>query len=276
MNRLEGKVALVTGAARGQGRSHAVRLAEEGADIIALDICQQIDTVAFPMSTPDDLDETVRLVEKTGRRIVARRADVRSTAQLKEVVDAGLAEFGHIDVVCANAGITNHAPVAEMTDEMWDDVVAVCLTGAFKTARAVLPSMIAAGRGGSIIFTGSTASLIGFGIHTSYSAAKHGVVGLMRSLVNEVSPHNIRVNTVHPSSVNTTMIHNDDIYRMFDSDNPTAEAMGEIFLRENLMPVKWMEPFDISNAIVWLASDEARYVTGVNLPIDAGKTSRSR
>lgn len=276
MNRLEGKVALITGAARGQGRSHAVRLAEEGADVVALDVCQQIDTVPYPMATPEDLEETVRLVEKTGRRILARKADVRDSTQVQAVVDAGLAEFGHIDVVCANAGITAMGPVVEVTDETWDDMLAVCLTGIFKTVRAVLPSMLAAGRGGSIILTSSTAGLIGFGHAAPYSAAKHAVVGLMRSLVNEVSGHNIRVNTVHPSSVSSPMLINDWMRKTIDPDNPTEEGMAEVFKSEHIMPVPWLEPVDVSNAVVWLASDEARYVTGVALPLDAGKTVKSR
>lgn len=276
MTRLDGKVALVTGAAHGQGRSHAVRLAEEGADVIALDICDQIGTVHYPIATTGDLDETSRQVANTRRRILARHADVRDSAQLKAVVDEGLSEFGHIDVVCANAGINSNAPATDKSDEMWNDMIAVNLTGVFRTVRAVLPSMIAAGQGGSIILTGSTASLVGFANHVHYTAAKHGIVGLMRALVNEVSRYNIRVNLVLPGAVNTTMIQNEVLYRLFNADNPTKEAIAEIFRSQHPMPVEWLEPVDISDAVVWLASHEARYVTGVSLPLDAGKTSKSR
>ena len=272
MGRMDGKVALVTGAARGQGRAHAVRLAQEGAEIIALDLCEQIDTVPYGLAQPSDLDDTVRRVEELDRRIVARQADVRDSGQLATAVEEGLSQFGHIDVVCANAGIFSHSTVTEMSDQTWDDMIGVNLTGVFRTVRAVLPSMIEAGRGGSIILTSSTAGLRGFAGFAHYTAAKHGVVGLMRALVNEVSEHSIRVNTVHPTSVDTDMIQNDTLYRVFrpDLENPTREDFAESFQTLNALPVPWAEPVDISNAVLWLASDEARYVTGVTLPIDAG------
>jgi SDR family mycofactocin-dependent oxidoreductase len=270
MGRLENKVALVTGAARGQGRSHAVRLAQEGAEIVALDICDQIDTVPYRLAQPNDLDETAREVEKLDRRIVARQADVRDSAQVASVVEDGLSQFGHIDIVCANAGIFSSATAAHMSDQMWDDMISVNLTGVFRTVRAVLPSMIENGAGGSIILTSSTAGLCGYANFAHYTAAKHGVVGLMRALVNEVSQHNIRVNTVHPTSVDTEMIQNEAMYRLFNPDNPTREAFAEVFRTMNLLPVPWVEPIDVSNAVVWLACDEARYITGVTLPVDAG------
>lgn len=270
MGRMDGKVALVTGAARGQGRSHALRLAQEGADIIGVDLCRQIDTVPYPMSTPGDLEQTVAQIEELDRRIVAREADVRSSAALRSAVDDGLSQFGHIDVVCANAGIFSTAPFTELTDELWDDMIAVNLTGVFRTVAAVLPHMIERGQGGSIIMTSSTAGIMGFGNFAHYTAAKHGVVGLMRTLVQEVSPHSIRVNTVHPTSVNTDMIQNSAMYSLFNPDNPTKEAFGEVFGSMNALPVPWVEPVDISNAVLWLASDESRYVTGQQLKVDAG------
>jgi SDR family mycofactocin-dependent oxidoreductase len=270
MGRMDGKVALVTGAARGQGRSHSLRLAEEGADIVALDICEQISTVPYRLAQPSDLDETARQVEKLDRRIVARQADVRDSAQLANVVEQGLSQFGHIDIVSANAGIFSTATTAEMSDQMWDDMIAVNLSGVFRTVRAVLPSMIENGRGGSIILTSSTAGLRGFPNFAHYTAAKHGIVGLMRTLVNEVSQHHIRVNTVHPTSVNTDMIQNETMYRLFNPENPTRQAFEETYRTLNALPVPWVEPVDVSNAVVWLASDEARYVTGTTLSVDAG------
>lgn len=270
MGRMDGKVALVTGAARGQGRAHAIRLAEEGADVVALDLCGQIGSVPYAMGTEEDLAETVRAVEALDRRILARPADVRDSASLDEVVAAGLEQFDRIDVVCANAGIFSNSPFAEISDVMWDDMIAVNLTGVFRTVKAVLPTMIAAGGGGSIVLTSSVAGLVGFANFAHYTAAKHGVVGLMRTLVNEVSQHGIRVNTVHPNSVNTDMIMNEPTYRLFDPENPTQERFGEIFATLNPLGVKWVEPVDVSNAVLYLASDESRYVTGAMIPVDAG------
>lgn len=277
MKRLDGKVAFITGAARGQGRSHALRFAEEGAHIVAIDICEQIDSVRYPLATAEDLEETRRLVAETGQGVIAMKADVRDSAQLKAAVDAGLAEFGHIDVLAANAGITGMGgPVHELSDEEWDDILAVDLTGVFRTVRAVLPSMIAAQRGGSIIITSSIAGLLGFGWCAPYSAAKHGLVGLMRALVNEVSDHSIRVNTVHPSSVNTPMIMNDLVIGEIDPENQSVDTMCQVLEREHTLPVPWLESEDISSALVWLASDESRYVTGLTMALDAGKTTKSR
>jgi SDR family mycofactocin-dependent oxidoreductase len=267
---MDGKTVLVTGAARGQGRAHAVRLAEEGADIVALDLCGQIGSVPYEMASEADLDETVKAVESLDRRILARPADVRDSASLDAVVKDGLAEFGRIDVVCANAGIFSMSPFAEITDDLWDDMIAVNLTGVFRTVKAVLPAMIAAGVGGSIVLTSSVAGLVGFANFAHYTAAKHGVVGLIRTLVNEVSQHGIRVNTVHPNSVDTNMIMNEATYRLFDPANPTRERFGEIFSTLNPMGVKWVEPVDVSNAVLYLASDESRYVTGAMIPVDAG------
>jgi SDR family mycofactocin-dependent oxidoreductase len=262
--RLEGKVALVSGAARGQGRSHAVRLAQEGADIIAFDVCGQLDTVPYAMATPEDLAETVKLVEDLDRRIVAREADVRDAAAVRAVVDEGVRELGRLDVVAANAGIVSFAENTwSITDDQWDAMLAVNLTGVWKTVRAAVPAMIEAGNGGSIVLTSSTAGLKGMGRIGHYVTAKHGIVGLMRALAVELAPHSIRVNTVHPTGVDTPMVVNDYTAQF-------TERASEQSNMYNLLPVELIESVDISNAIVWLASDEARYVTGVALPVDAG------
>ncbi|CAJ61166.1 MULTISPECIES: mycofactocin-coupled SDR family oxidoreductase [Frankia] len=270
MGRMDGKVAFVTGAARGQGRAHALRLAEEGADIIAVDLCGRIGSVPYDMATADDLAETIKEIEALDRRVVGRQADVRKSGELDAVVEQAISELGPIDVVCANAGIFSMAPFSEITDEMWDDMLAVNLTGVFRTVRAVLPSMIESGRGGSIVLISSAAGLVGFANFAHYTAAKHGVIGLMRTLVNEISSHGIRVNTVHPNSVDTKMIMNDATYRLFDPANPTRERFGEIFQTLNPMRIPWVEPVDVSNAVLYLASDESRYVTGAMIPVDGG------
>jgi SDR family mycofactocin-dependent oxidoreductase len=261
--RLEGKVALISGAARGQGRSHAVRLAQEGADIIAFDVCRQLETVPYPMAVPEDLKETARLVEEQDRRILAREVDVRDSAGLAGLVEEGVAELGRLDVICANAGIVSFAENTwTMDDGVWDEMIAVNLSGVFRTVKAGIPTMLAAGHGGSIVITSSTAGLKGMAGIAHYDAAKHGLVGLMRSLAVELGPHSIRVNTVHPTGVNTPMVVN-DFTAQFLSDENTVNM-------QNLLPVEMIEAVDISNAIVWLASDEARYVTGTTLPVDAG------
>jgi SDR family mycofactocin-dependent oxidoreductase len=266
--RLDGKVALVSGAALGQGRSHAVRLAQEGADIIAFDVCRQPDTVLYPMTVSENLEQTTRLVEALDRRIVAREADVRDAAAVQAVVDEGVTEFGRLDVVCANAGIDGIAENTwTMTEDQWDEMIAVNLTGVWKTVKAAVPAMIDAGNGGSIAITSSTFGLKGMTWLAHYVAAKHGLVGLMRTLANELAPHFIRVNTVHPTGVNTPMIVNDVMARVLSSAGISINL-------QNALPVDMVEPVDVSNAIVWLASEEARYVTGVSLPVDAGFLQR--
>jgi SDR family mycofactocin-dependent oxidoreductase len=249
-----------------------VRLAEEGADIIAVDICQQIDTVPYPLSTEEDLAETARLVEKHGRRIVTVQADVRDADAMKKAVQAGLDEFGHIDIVSANAGIWSSNRTWELTQEQWDDMIGVNLTGVWQAIKAVVPSMIDAGNGGSIIITSSNGGVAGFENLAHYVAAKHGVVGLTRTLANELGRHNIRVNNIQPTAVNTNMIHHDGVYQLFfpGDPNPTREQFASAFQSLNSMPVPWVEPVDVSNALLWLASDEARFVTGISLPVDAG------
>ncbi len=272
MGRMDGKVAFITGAARGQGRSHALRLAQEGADIIALDVCQPVESVPYPMSTPDDLAETVKLVEELDRRIVAREADVRDLGQLESVVQEGVSEFGHIDVVCANAGIASFAPALEMTEQMWQDMIDINLTGVWKTIRAAVAPMVERRQGGAVIITSSVAGLFGFPNLVHYSAAKAGVVGIMRVLAQELAPYMIRVNTVNPTTVNTPMVMNDVSPQLFrpDLESPTVDDMNEALIGLNALPIPLIEAVDVSNAVLWLASDEARYITGVALPVDAG------
>lgn len=271
MGSLDGKVAFITGAARGQGRSHAVRLAADGADIIGVDICSDIASNGYPMASRAELDETVALVEAQGGKMIASVSDVRDFAALKTALDAGVEHFGRLDIVCANAGIAAMA-FRELTDDedlqMWTDVIDVNLVGSFHTAKAAIPHLIAGGRGGSIVFTSSTAGLKGFGGlqggGLGYAASKHGIVGLMRTLSNALAPQSIRVNTVHPTAVNTMM-----------AVNPAMTAFLEHYPDggphlQNPMPVGMLEPEDISAAIAYLASDAAQYVTGVTFPVDAG------
>jgi (+)-trans-carveol dehydrogenase len=272
MGKLDGKVALITGAGRGQGRAHAIRLAEEGADIIAVDICEPIASVPYDMASLADLQETAKLVEQQDRRAVARQADVRDRAALHAAVQDGLSEFGRLDIVVANAGIWSTASFVDMTDEMYTDMINVQLYGPYNTCKVTVPYLIEQGTGGSIIIVSSTAGMRGFPNQVHYNIAKHGVVGLMRSLANELAPHFIRANTVHPSSTNTRMIQNETIWSAFAPgvENPTAADFGDAFTAMNLLPIPWVEPVDISHAVAWLASDESRYVTGVTLPVDAG------
>jgi SDR family mycofactocin-dependent oxidoreductase len=272
MGRLENKVAFITGAARGQGRSHAVRLAQEGADIIALDICKQIPTVVYPMSTPADLEETVRLVEAEDRRIYARQADVRDYEGMKAVVDAGVAEFGRLDIVVANAGISGFGPALELSAESWRDMIDVDQTGVWHTCKAAIPHVIAGGEGGSVVLISSAAGLHAFANLAHYASAKHALVGLMRVLAVECGPQKIRVNSIHPTQTNTPMLMNDQIYPLFrpDLENPGPDDIAPVSQSMHTLPVPWLEPIDVSNAVLFLASDEARYITGVPLPVDAG------
>lgn len=270
MGRLAGKVAYITGAARGMGRMHAVRMAEEGADIIALDLCAQVGSVPYAMATEGDLNETVRLVEKTGRRIVARIADTRSIDQQVEVLEEGIEAFGHLDIVVANAGIAGMGYSWALSEEQWQDMVDINLTGVWKTIKATVPYLINQNAGGSVILTSSVAGLRGFGLFSHYSAAKFGVVGLMNSLVNEVSGYGIRVNTINPTAVETPM--QDGVRDMMTAD-PIFEGvtdLGSVFESMHTFPVSQVESIDLANAAVFLASDEARYVTGIPLVVDAG------
>jgi len=270
--KLEGKVAFITGAARGQGRSHAVRLAQEGADIIAVDLCAQVASVPYPMATPQDLDQTVKEVEALDRRIVATQADVRDYDALKQALDEGVAQLGRLDIVSANAGIVSYGRAEELAEQTWQDVIDTDLTGEWHAAKAAIPHLRAGGRGGSIILTSSDAGLKASQNLAHYVAAKHGLIGLMRTLALELAPDFIRVNALAPTTVDTAMSHNDATYRLFrpDLENPTADDMTGPATAMNVLPVPWVEPIDISNALLFLASDEARYVTGVALPVDAG------
>jgi SDR family mycofactocin-dependent oxidoreductase len=273
--RVEGKVALISGAARGQGRSHAVRLAEEGADIIAFDICADVPGASYPSATEEDLADTVKAVEATGKRILARVADVRDYAAVSSVVSEGVARFGRLDIVSANAGIAAPPFAAQdMPEDVWQIMFDINLTGVWQTCKAAIPHLIEGGRGGSIVLTSSVAGLKAYQNVANYVAAKHGVVGLMRTLANELAQHFIRVNCLNPTSVSTDMIHNEVTYRQFRPElerTPEVEDVRDIFASLNAMPIPWIEAIDVSNALLFLASDEARYITGVALPIDAGQ-----
>jgi SDR family mycofactocin-dependent oxidoreductase len=275
MGRFDGKVVFITGAARGQGRSHAVRFAEEGADIIAVDICAPVKTIDYPMATPEDLAETARLVKARGRRVLARPVDVRDGDALKSALDDGVAALGRLDVACANAGVLSLSTAAEMSDEQWDDVISINLSGVFKTARAAIPHLRAAGQG-VIIITSSAAAVVSMPHNAHYVASKHGVVGLMKVLARELAPDSIRVNAILPTGVDTPMIHNERTYEVFLPDRDPATVtkadVAPVFEGLNLLPVPWVEPRDVTNAVLFLASDEARYLTGVQLPVDAGFT----
>jgi (+)-trans-carveol dehydrogenase len=271
MGRLDGKVAFITGAARGQGRSHAVRLAQEGADIIAVDICAHIEGVDYPMASSEDLKETVRQVEALDRRIIATETDVRDFDALKAAVDAGVAELGRLDIVLANAGIVStDFTTPRMT--AFRNVVDVNLTGVFATLEATRQHLIDGGRGGAIVITSSLAGLRALGAGGGYTEAKHGLVGLMRGAATELAPHMIRVNSIHPTSVRTPMIENPNFYKLFrpDLESPTLADAEPGLMTLNLMPIPYVEVSDISNAVLFLVSDEGRYITGATLPIDAG------
>lgn len=266
MGTLDGKVAFITGAARGQGRAHAVKLASEGADIIAVDLCDQIASVPYPMATPDDLAATVKLVEDAGARIVAREADVRDRTALKTALSEGVTELGRLDVVIANAGI---APM--MGEDAWQDVLDVNLTGVYHTIDVAMRPLIRQGDGGSIVLTSSVVGLVGIGAPVAgsigYTAAKHGVVGLMRAYANFLAQYNIRVNSIHPAGVDTPMIDNDFTRSWLEGVAQQQVAGPDL---TNALPVETLDVDDIANAVLWLVSDAARYVTGVALPVDAG------
>jgi SDR family mycofactocin-dependent oxidoreductase len=272
MGRVEGKVAFITGAARGQGRSHAVRLAEEGADIIAVDVTQQVETVPYPTATAEDMAETVRQVEALDRRIIATEADVRDLGALKAAVDDGIAQLGRLDIVLANAGISTPASSLEMDEETWQTMIDINLTGQWKTLKAAVPHVIAGGRGGSVVITSSLAAIIPNANTAHYSAAKAGLVMLAKVLAVELAPQNIRVNTIHPTTVATDMILNDPTYRLFrpDVENPTRADFEVAALTLNKLPVPAIEAVDISNAVLYLVSDDGRYVTGTTHVVDAG------
>jgi SDR family mycofactocin-dependent oxidoreductase len=272
MGRVEGKVALVTGAGRGQGRSHAVRLAEEGASVIAFDICAPVASVSYAMASRADLDETCEQVRAAGGRAHAAEVDVRDYDLLARELEAGIAALGGLDIVVANAGIASYAPGHEITEAAWQEMIDINLTGTWHTVKAAVPHLVSAGRGGSIVLTSSAAGLQGTPNLAHYVAAKHGVTGLTRTFANELAPHWIRVNSVNPTQVDTPMIMNDEIFRMFrpDLESPGRDDIVDVSIATNALPVPWVEARDVSNAVLFLASDEARYITGVALPVDAG------
>lgn len=272
--RVAGKVAFITGAARGQGRSHAVRLAAEGADIIAVDICGPIsaDSQIAP-STPDDLAQTVDLVKGQGRRIVAEQVDVRDFAAMKAVVDSGVEQLGRLDIVVANAGIGNGGQTLDkLSEEDWDDMIGVNLSAVWKSVKVAVPHLISGGNGGSVILTSSVGGLKAYPHTGHYIAAKHGVVGLMRTFAIELGQHFIRVNSVHPTNVNTPMFMNEGTMKLFrpDLENPGQDDLKVAAQFMHVLPIGWVEPEDISNAVLFLASDESRYITGLPMTVDAG------
>lgn len=274
MGLLDGRVAFVTGAARGQGRSHALRLAQEGCDIIALDACATPDWLSYPLATEADLARTVRDVEALDRRIVARKADTRDLAAVEAVLTEGLAEFGgRLDIVAANAAIISWPKDTwEIDPAEFRELVDVTLTGTFITVKSAVPAMIAAGNGGSIVLTSSGAAITAGKGLGDYKAAKAGVLALKDTLAYELAEHFIRVNAICPTAVDTPMIQNEALHRAFrpDLERPGRDDVKAGFAEMNLLPIPWVDAVDISNAIVWLCSDAARYVTGVTLPVDAG------
>lgn len=269
--RVAGRVAFVTGAAKGQGRSHCLRLAEEGARIIAVDLCADLPSLAYRQGTADDLDETARLVKAAGGEIVTAVADTRDAAALRAAVALGVETFGAIDIAVANAGVIQLKPAMEVGDDDWATVVGINLGGTWNTVQAVLPRMVERG-GGSIVMTSSAAGIKGPPNMAHYAASKAGVVGMMKSLATEFGPQGIRVNCVAPTTVDTDMVHWQEAYNLFrpDLEQPTRADVEPVFASLNVLPVPWIQPLDVSNAVVWLASDEARYVTGIVLPVDAG------
>jgi len=272
--RVEGKVAFVTGAARGQGRSHAVRLAQEGADIIAVDVCKPIvKNTTIPASTPEDLAETADLVKGLNRRIVTAEVDVRDFDALKAAVDSGVEQLGRLDIIVANAGIGNGGDTLDKTSEYdWQEMIDVNLSSVWKSVKAGVPHILAGRNGGSIILTSSVGGIKAYPHCGSYVAAKHGVVGIMRSFAVELGQHMIRVNSVHPTPVAPPMLHNEGTFKMFrpDLENPGPDDMAPICQMFHTLPIPWVEAQDVSNAVLFFASDESRYITGVTLPVDAG------
>ncbi|MEB3031799.1 mycofactocin-coupled SDR family oxidoreductase [[Mycobacterium] nativiensis] len=273
MGRLEGKVAFITGAARGQGRSHAVRLAQEGADIIAIDTSTQLGTVDYPMSTADDLAETARLVTALDRRIVARDADVRDLAETAKAVDEGVAELGRLDIVLANAGIMSRpASVLELTEQAWQDTVDINLTGVWKSLRASVPHILAGGCGGSVVITSSLGAIWANENTAHYSAAKAALVMLMKVMAKELAPQSIRVNTIHTTTVATGMVLNESTYKLFrpDLEQPTRADFDEVARTLNKLPVAALDPEDVSETVLHLVADSGRYITGTCQVLDAG------
>ncbi|MGD9701013.1 MAG: mycofactocin-coupled SDR family oxidoreductase [Acidimicrobiia bacterium] len=269
---LEGKVAFITGAARGQGRAHAVRLARDGVKIIGVDICEDIASMDYPNASAADLAETVKLVEAEGGAMIGTKADVRDYGAIQTAIDQGVERYGRLDIVIANAGIIRLGPEQDDFLAVWNDIIDTNLTGVFHTVRAATQHLIDGGEGGSIVITSSSAGLRGTGSPKTggqaYTAAKRGLVGYMQVIANDLAQHMIRVNTIHPTGVATGMVMNEAMQRMFDSGDPSLSAM------QNALPIDILQPEDIANAVAWLVSDEARFITGVALPLDAGFSIR--
>jgi SDR family mycofactocin-dependent oxidoreductase len=265
---------MVTGAARGMGRAHAVALAREGARVLICDLGPDaaFASVEYDLAGGDELEETAAAVRAAGGEAIAAHADVRSESDLRALVDAALERWNRVDILVANAGITGYAPAHKLTEEAWDEILDVNLKGAWLSAKVVIPSLIEQGEGGSLVFISSGLGLKGLPEAGHYAAAKHGVVGLMRSLALELAPHWIRSNTIHPAGSRTPMAHNSMHFKRFAGgrEDATLEDVIEVYESIAALPIPWTEPEDIANAVVWLASDEARYVTGVCLPVDGG------
>ncbi|HWD07446.1 MAG TPA: mycofactocin-coupled SDR family oxidoreductase [Amycolatopsis sp.] len=276
MGRVDGKVALVTGAARGQGRSHALRLAEEGADIIAVDVGESIPGVPYPGATKADFDETVERIRALGVAVRPHQADVRDLTALRHAVDDGVTAFGRLDIVVANAGIATFGHLVELDEQAWQLMIDINLTGVWKTIRAAVPPMIEAGNGGAVVITSSAATAVATEHIGHYTAAKSGLDGMMRVLAKELGPHRIRVNTINPGNVQTDMVYNSAMYRLFrpDLDAPTSADLENVCLDLTVLPVPVVQPSDISNAVLYLASEEGRYVTGTTHFVDAGEQVR--
>lgn len=271
------KLALVTGAARGQGRSHAVRLASDGYGIIAVDLCADLVTTDYPGATKEDLDQTLSMVRDDGGSAHGVIADVRDLEALNAAVTEGIdALGGELDVVVANAGIAGGCPIEAMEPAVWAEMIDVDLTGVWNSVKATVPHLLARGHGSIVLISSANGGLKAPPNLAHYAAAKHGVVGLMRSLANELGPRGIRVNSVHPTAVDTDMIHNDATYRLFRPDltDPTRDDVVELFKTFHSLPIPWIEPRDVSAAVAFLASDRARYVTGVTLTVDGGLSAR--
>jgi SDR family mycofactocin-dependent oxidoreductase len=269
---LAGQVAFVTGAARGQGRGHALALAREGASIIAVDACAPIATVPYPLGTKEDLQETAERIAALGVRVIHGVVDVRDLTGLESFASDAVGELGRLDVVCANAGISTPSPTLTMTEETWQTTMDINLTGVWKTCRATVPHIIAGGRGGAVIITSSSATSMISGNIAHYTASKHGLIGFMRVLAKELAPHRIRVNTLHPTGVRTPMIFNQPMYRLFrpDLEDPDQEDFESVARTHHALGVSSVEPEDVSAAVIYLAASSGRYVTGSTLMLDAG------
>jgi SDR family mycofactocin-dependent oxidoreductase len=264
---LQGRVAFITGAARGQGRAHAIRLAREGADIIALDICAPVsESITYAAATPEELAETVRAVEAEGRKVLAREVDIRDDAALRQLVSDGVEQFGRLDILVANAGVLSWGRVWELTDEQWDAVIGVNLSGTWRSLRAVIPAMIEAGNGGSIVVVSSSAGLKATPGNGHYSAAKHGLVGLTNSLAIELGEFAIRVNSIHPYSVDTPMVEPELMRQVFAEHPRYVHSFGPMLLQPN----GFMAADEVSDVVVWLAGAGSGTLTGAQIPVDKG------